>query len=79
MGLQIVPKSDAWALKSPAAELLIFAYVLFMIVSAAVTIDAYVREKVQNNLMKICLILNSIYGAVGIAVFCIMAAQKFST
>lgn len=55
-----------WALKSPVAEIMIASYALFMIVSGVFTILSYVRKKVQNHLMKICLVVNSIYAAAGV-------------
>ncbi|WP_075718536.1 hypothetical protein [Roseburia sp. 499] len=65
-----------WALKSPVAEIMISAYAAFMIFSGIFTIISYVREKVQNNLMKICLVVNSLYAAGGIAVLGMMIFQK---
>ena len=65
-----------WALKSPVAEIMISTYAVFMIFSGIFTIISYVREKVQNNLMKICLVVNSLYAAGGIAVLGMMIFQK---
>lgn len=55
-----------WALKSPVAESMIAGYAVFMILSGVFTMISYVKEKVQNNLMKVCLIVNSIYGVAGV-------------
>ena len=50
-----------WALESPAAEIMIACYSAFMIFSGVFTIISYVKAKAQNNLMKVCLIVNSLY------------------
>ncbi|MCM1119607.1 MAG: hypothetical protein NC543_09635 [bacterium] len=55
-----------WALESPVAEIMIACYAVFMIFSGIFTIISYVVAKAQNNLMKVCLIVNSLYAAAGI-------------
>lgn len=55
------------ALESPVAEIMIACYAVFMIFSGVFTIVSYVKIKVQNNLMKICLIVNSLYAVAGTA------------
>ena len=62
-------RSFDWALESPVAEIMISYYAAFMIFSGAFTLISYVKEKVQNNLMKVCLIINSLYAVGGAAVF----------
>ncbi len=54
-----------WALESPVAEIMISCYAAFMIFSGVFTIISYVKEKAQNNLMKVCLIVNGIYAVGG--------------
>ena len=39
---------------------------------------AYTKGNVRNNLMKVCLVINSLYAAGGIAAFCMMAVTKLS-
>ena len=56
-----------WALESPVAEIMIACYAAFMIFSGVFTIISYVKAKVENNLMKVCLIVNSLYAVAGIA------------
>lgn len=56
-----------WALESPAAEIMIACYAVFMIFSGVFTIVSYVKAKAENNLMKVCLIVNSLYAVAGIA------------
>ena len=61
-----------WALESPAAEIIISCYAAFMIFSGIFTIISYASAKVQNNLMKGCLVVNSLYAVFGVAVFGLM-------
>lgn len=61
-----------WALETPVAKIMISCYAAFMIFSGIFTMISYVRAKAQNNLMKVCLIINSLYAAFGIAVFGMM-------
>ncbi len=61
-----------WALESPAAEIILSCYAAFMIFSGIFTIASYIKAKVENNLMKICLLVNSLYAVVGVAAFGMM-------
>ncbi len=65
-----------WALESPVAEIMIACYAAFMIFSGVFTIISYVKAKVQNNLMKVCLIINSLYAVAGIGFIGMMIIQK---
>lgn len=65
-----------WALKSPAAEITIGCYAVFMILAGVFTFAAYMRGKVQNSLMKICLVINEIYAAAGVMALVMMVAGK---
>ena len=65
-----------WALESPVAEIMISCYAAFMIFSGIFTIVSY--AKVQNNLMKVDLVINSLYAVFGVIVFILMAVTKFS-
>lgn len=65
-------RSFDWALESPVAEIMISCYAAFMIFGGVFTVISYVMAKVQNNLMKVCLIVNSIYAVFGVAVFGLM-------
>lgn len=67
-----------WALQSPVAEIMISCYAAFMIFSGIFTIVTYVKAKVQNNVMKVDLIVNSFYAIFGICAFILMAVTKFS-
>ena len=64
-----------WALDY--AHIMIPCYAAFMILSAIFTIVVYVKGKAQNTLMKICLVINGMYGVFGIGVIVMMTAQKF--
>lgn len=65
-----------WALQSPTAEIMISCYAVFMIFSGIFTIITYIKTKVQNNIMKVCLIVNSLYAVGGIAAFGMMVLPK---
>lgn len=65
-----------WALESPVAEIMIAGCAAFMIFSGVFTIISYVKAKAQNNLMKVCLVVNSFYAAFGIAAFGMMILPK---
>lgn len=55
-----------WALESPAAEIMIACYAVFMVLSGVFTILSYVKAKAENSLMKVCLVVNSLYAVAGI-------------
>lgn len=55
-----------WALEAPAAEIMIACYAAFMIFSGVFTIISYVKAKAQSNLMKVCLVVNSLYAVAGV-------------
>lgn len=65
-----------WALESPVAEIMIACYAAFMIFSGVFTIISYVKAKAQSNLMKICLIVNSLYAVAGVAFLGMMIIPK---
>ena len=66
-----------WALESPVAEIMIACYAAFMIFSGVFTIISYVKAKAQNNLMKICLIVNSLYAVAGVVFLGMMLNTHF--
>lgn len=61
-----------WALESPVAEIMIACYAAFMIFSGVFTIISYVKAKAQNNLMKVCLIVNGLYAVAGVGFLTMM-------
>lgn len=61
-------RTNAWALESPAAEIMISIYAAIMIFSGIFTIIFYFKARVQNNLMKFCLMVNSLYAVLGMIV-----------
>ena len=66
-----------WALESPIAEIIISCYATCMIFSGIFTIVSYAKAKVQNSLMKINVVVNSLYAVFGICVFILMAITRF--
>lgn len=65
-----------WALESPIAEIMISCYAAFMIFSGVFTCLSYVKAKAQSDLMKVCLVMNSLYAAVGVAAVGMMFLPK---
>ncbi len=55
-----------WALQLPTAKIMISCYAAFMIFSGIFTILSYAKGKVRSNLMKICLVVNSMYATFGV-------------
>lgn len=66
-----------WALASPVAEIIIVSYGAFMIFSGIFTIISYIKGKVQNHLMKVCLIVNSLYGVGGVVLLGMLVNTSF--
>lgn len=64
-----------WALDY--ADIMIPCYSVFMIFSGVFTILSYVKAKAQNNLMKVCLIVNSLYAVGGVAALGMIIVPKF--
>lgn len=69
-------RTNSWALESPAAAIIISIYAAFMIFSGIFTIISYVKARAQNNLMKLCLVVNSLYAVFGVAAFGMMIIPK---
>ena len=65
-----------WALESSVAEIMIACYAAFMIFSGVFTIISYVKAKAQNNLMKVCLVVNSLYAVAGVVFLGMMINTK---
>ncbi len=66
-----------WALESPVAEIMIACYAAFMIFSGVFTIISYVKAKAQSNLMKVCLVVNSLYAVAGVVFLGMMINTHF--
>ncbi len=60
-----------WALESPAAEIMIASYAVFMVVSGVFTAVSYVLGA-RDSLMKVCLVVNGLYAVAGIGFLGIM-------
>ena len=66
-----------WALQAPVAEILIGSYAAFMIFSGIFTFLVYKKAKIQNALMTLCLVVNSLYAVGGLAAFGMMLLPRF--
>lgn len=71
-------RTNEWALESPTAEIMITSYAIFMIISGLFTLFSYTKGKAQNNLMKISLVVNSLYAVVGVAIIGMMVIPNGS-
>lgn len=69
-------RSFDWALESPVAEIMISSYAVLMVLGGVFTILSYVKAGVQNNLMKVCLVVNSLYAVGGIVALGMMILPK---
>lgn len=63
----LILRLNDWALESPTAETMILSYAAFMIFSGIFTIFTYIKID-KGALMKICLMINSLYALVGVVV-----------
>ena len=70
-------RTNAWALESPIAEMMIISYAVFMIFSGIFTITTYVKARIQTNLMRFCLMINGLYAVAGAAILVMLALPKF--
>lgn len=70
-------RTFSWALESPAAEISIIGYCLLMIAGGVFAIAAYKKRIARGTLMQICVAVNGIYAAAGIALLCWMGVQRF--
>lgn len=69
-------RENDWALQSPVAEITIISYALFMIASGVFSILAYKKGNVKNNIMKITMMVNTIYAVAAVALLGVMAFQN---
>lgn len=67
-----------WALKSPAAEIMIYSYAAFMIFSGIFSILAYTKGKVKTKLMQVCVAINSIYAGGAIVIIAMSIMTRIS-
>lgn len=64
-----------WALESPAAEILIYSYAVFMILSGIFAVAAYTKGGVRHIWMQVCMVINVLYAA-GAAAILLMAVFR---
>ena len=69
-------RTNAWALESPVAEIMIASYAVFMIFGGIFTMIAYVKTHAQNTLMKLCLVMNGMYAVGGAAALAMMIIPR---
>ena len=65
-----------WALKAPTAEIMITCYAVFMVFSGIFTFVSYTGGNVRNNLMRICVVVNSLYFVFGVFVLGLIYLPK---
>ncbi len=59
----LILRMNAWALQSPAAEIIIGCYCAEMLLGGVFSIISYLKFRAQNKLMQICLVINVLYAA----------------
>lgn len=69
----LVLRMNTWALVSPMAEIIIITYAVIMVISGLFTAIAYKKMRVKNNVMKINLVINSLYSIVAIVILGMIA------
>ena len=73
----LILRTFDWALESPAAEIIILLYAVFMIFSGIFTICAYRRSAAKSRWLHLCTVINTIYAVGAFAILCMMAAGRF--
>ncbi len=59
----LILRMNAWALQSPAAEIIIGCYCAEMLLGGVFSVISYLKFRAQNKLMQICLVINVLYAA----------------
>ena len=59
----LILRMNAWALQSPAAEIIIGCYCAEMLLGGVFSIISYLKFRAQNKLMQIWLVINVLYAA----------------
>ncbi|MDF2568129.1 MAG: hypothetical protein K0R90_1585 [Oscillospiraceae bacterium] len=63
-------RQNSWALESPAAEITIAAYSVFIIAIFIFSLILYTKKKQRDVLSSIAIIVNSLYAAGAIGIIC---------
>lgn len=71
-------RNNNWALESPAAEIIIGSYAVFMIFSGIFTVFLYMKMQVRNNWVRICMVINCLYAVAGICALVMMIVGRIS-
>ncbi len=66
-----------WALESPVAEIIVYSYATFMILSGIFSILSYTKGKVKNKWMQVCTVINGIYAVGAIAMIGLVLSNLF--
>lgn len=56
-------RMNAWALASPAAEIIIGCYCAEMLLGGVFSIYSYLKGNQSSKLMQVCLVVNVLYAA----------------
>lgn len=64
-----------WALETPAAQIVIVSYAVFMIFGGVFTLITYIKRRMRSRAMQICLVCNCAYAAFGIFALVLMLIQ----
>lgn len=56
-------RRNAWALQSPAAEIIIGCYCAEMLLGGVFSIISYLKGGKSGKLMQVCLVINVLYAA----------------
>lgn len=67
-----------WALESPAAEIIIYSYAVFMFLSGVFTLWAYAKGGAKTKWMQVCTVVNCVYAAGALAIAVMIAVSNFS-
>ena len=66
-----------WALESPVAEIIVYSYATFMILSGIFSSLSYTKGKVKNKWMQVCTVINGIYAVGAIAMIGLVLSNLF--
>ncbi len=71
-------RTFGWALESPAAEIIIYSYAVFMFLSGVFTPWAYTKGGAKSKWMQVCTVVNCVYAAGALAIAVMIAVSNFS-
>lgn len=71
----LILRTQQWALESPTAEIMIICYCVLMIIIGIFTLVGYNKFKVQTTLMKVCIVINTLYAVAGVGFLVLLVIQ----